>query len=534
MRVIVCDDYNEMSAQAAKLVASQLILKPESVLGLATGSTPVGMYRRLVGMNRQGDIDFSKVVSFNLDEYYPISPENPQSYHYFMNEQLFSKVNIDSANIFIPNGLAENPEAECEEYDKKIKAHGGIDLQILGIGRNGHIGFNEPGANLNSKTHLTDLTESTIEANARFFESRDEVPKKALTMGIASILKSKKIILLASGAAKSRVVSELLNEGINTSVPATLLKVHPDVVLICDRDAYSGTRLGVDIGGTNIKFAVVEGRKLVYKSSIPTEKASADLLVGKIADECLSLIGKYPIKAIGVGTPGIIREGKVSAANLPFKGFALGDRLSELTGLTVNVDNDANCAALGEYEFGWGKKYKNIIMVTLGTGIGGGIILDGAIAHGSSSMGEIGHIIIEAENGLPCPCGQHGCWEQYASVSALIKRANEAADANPNSILASVRIEKGGKLDGEAVFDAYGRRCPIAGRVLEKYTDYLAVGITSLINVFGPDAVILAGGITSRCDVLVPMLIRKIPNADVNIEISTLKNDAGSLGAALL
>lgn len=533
MRVIVCDNYEELSDQAAKLVASQLILKPDSVLGLATGSTPIGMYRRLSSMNARGDIDFSKVVTFNLDEYYPISPDDPQSYRYFMNEQLFSKVNIDKNNTFIPSGATDDPDLECEQYEEKIKSRGGIDLQILGVGRNGHIGFNEPGVNLNSTTHLTELTESTIDANSRFFESEADVPRRAITMGIATILKSKKIILLVSGAAKSRVISELLDEDINTSIPATLLKVHPDVVLICDRDAYSGTRLGVDIGGTNIKFAVVEGRKLIYKSSIPTEKTSADALISSIADECLRLREIYPIKAVGVGTPGIIKEGKVNAANLPFRGTALGARLSELLDMPVSVDNDANCAALGEYEFGAGKKYQNIIMITLGTGIGGGIILDGAIAHGKSGTGEIGHIIIQADGGLPCPCGQHGCFEQYASANALIARAEDAAAYAPTSILAKLAEERG-KMDGETVFDAYGRGCPTAARVLEKYTRYLALGITSLINVFGPDAIVLAGGITERGDILLPMLRPKIPISDVSIEISTLKNDAGALGAAML
>lgn len=533
MRVIVCEDYNELSAQAARLVASQLILNPNSVLGLATGSTPVGMYRHLVSMNRRGDIDFSDVTTFNLDEYYPISPDSPQSYRYFMNEQLFSKVNIDINNTFVPNGMTDDPEKECLDYEKNIEAHGGIDLQILGIGRNGHIGFNEPGANLNSATHLTELSESTVDANSRFFDSEDDVPRRAITMGIASILKSKKIILLASGASKSRVVSELLDEDINTSVPATLLKVHPDVVLICDKDAYSGTRLGVDIGGTNVKFAVVEGRKLIYKSSIRTEKASADMLISSIADECNRLKKLYPVKTVGVGTPGIIKDGRVNAANLPFRSTPLGAALSKLVDMPVTVDNDANCAALGESEFGAGKKYQNIIMITLGTGIGGGIIFDGSIAHGKSSMGEIGHIIIKADGGRPCPCGQHGCWEQYASVSALIASAKEAVRDEPDSLLSKLATEKG-RLDGEAVFDAYEKGCKVAAKLLEKYTHYLAVGITSLINVFGPDAVILAGGITSRGNLLIPMLLPKIPSSDVAIEISTLENDAGSLGAALL
>ena len=239
MRVIVCKNYEEMSEQAAKLVASQITLKPDSVLGLATGSTPVGMYQRLVEMYENKEIDFSGVTTFNLDEYYPISRDNQQSYYYFMNENLFSKVNVRADRCYIPNGETQDPEFECQRYENLIKDAGGIDLQILGIGQNGHIGFNEPDENLNCSTHLTGLTENTIEANSRFFENKEDVPVYALTMGIAEILKSRKIVLLASGKNKNKAVKELLNEAINTLVPATMLKVHPDVVLICDEEAYN-------------------------------------------------------------------------------------------------------------------------------------------------------------------------------------------------------------------------------------------------------------------------------------------------------
>lgn len=229
-----------MSKRAAKLVAAQVLLNPQSVLGLATGSTPVGMYNELISMYRAGELDFSQVKTFNLDEYYPIKRDNEQSYFKFMYKNLFSKINIDLYNIHFPDGETDNPVSECENYEKLIAQSGGIDLQILGIGQNGHIGFNEPDVNLNPYTHLTNLTENTIKANSRFFEAYDEVPRKALTMGIATILRAKKIILLASGFNKSRVVSELIKDGINTSVPATMLKAHPDAILICDRDAYSG------------------------------------------------------------------------------------------------------------------------------------------------------------------------------------------------------------------------------------------------------------------------------------------------------
>lgn len=239
MRVILCDNYDEVSKAATKLVESQINLKPNSVLGLATGSTPVGMYKRLIEKCKNGELDFSEVTTFNLDEYYPISRNNNQSYYYFMNENLFGEININKENIHIPNGETKDPDSECENYETKIENAGGIDLQILGIGQNGHIGFNEPDENLNSKTHVTELTESTIKANSRFFDSIEDVPTKALTMGIATILKSKKIILMACGSEKSDAIAELLTDDIKTDNPATMLKVHPDVVLICDKEAYS-------------------------------------------------------------------------------------------------------------------------------------------------------------------------------------------------------------------------------------------------------------------------------------------------------
>ena len=193
MRLILCENYDEVSKAAAKIMASQLILKPASVLGLATGSTPLGMYKILAEMNQRGDIDFSEVKSYNLDEYYPLDASNDQSYRYFMNENLFSKVNINIENTHVPCGTAPDPEKECEDYEKMIESSGGIDLQVLGIGQNGHIGFNEPGASLNSRTHLTDLTENTINANSRFFASEDDVPRQALTMGIGTILRAKRL-----------------------------------------------------------------------------------------------------------------------------------------------------------------------------------------------------------------------------------------------------------------------------------------------------------------------------------------------------
>ena len=240
MKVIVCKDYAEMSAKAADIVAAQITLKPNCVLGLATGSTPEGMYACLVKKYEAGELDFSTVRSVNLDEYYPITPDNDQSYRYFMNYHLFDRVNIDKANTNVPNGLAEDGAAEGARYEALIASLGGIDLQILGIGQNGHIGFNEPDTALEVRTHVTGLTESTIKANARFFASEADVPTKALTMGIGTILNAKKIIILANGAAKHAAIAKMLEGKLDTSCPASMLNLHADVTVICDEMAYHG------------------------------------------------------------------------------------------------------------------------------------------------------------------------------------------------------------------------------------------------------------------------------------------------------
>ena len=240
MRLMLCNDYEEMSAKGARLIAEQVMKKPDCTLGLATGSTPVGVYEKLVEMFDEGRIDFEGVTTFNLDEYYPISQNDPQSYFTFMQENFFSKVNISAENINIPNGEAKDPDEECKRYDKKLSDNGAIDLQLLGLGINGHIGINEPNGVLCIATHCTDLAESTIQANSRFFESAELVPTKALTMGIGSILSAKTIVIMASGENKHEAVSALMSTDITTEIPATILKVHPDVVLICDKEAYYG------------------------------------------------------------------------------------------------------------------------------------------------------------------------------------------------------------------------------------------------------------------------------------------------------
>ena len=240
MKLILCKNYEEMSEKAALEIADLIKKNPKSTLGLATGSTPVGTYKRLIEMHENNGLDFSDVKTFNLDEYYPISPENDQSYDYFMRKNLFDHINVKKENTNIPCGAAVDPAKECERYEELVRTSAPVDIQILGIGVNGHIGFNEPGEYLHASTHITDLTESTISANARFFESEDDVPKKAITMGIGTILRAKKIILLANGKAKHNAISALLDEKITSDIPATLLKVHGNVILICDEEAYYG------------------------------------------------------------------------------------------------------------------------------------------------------------------------------------------------------------------------------------------------------------------------------------------------------
>ena len=239
MQICVVDNYEEMSRKAAAIVANTVKTNPECVLGLATGDTPIGMYDCLVERYAAGEIDFSHVRSVNLDEYYPITPDNDQSYRYFMNKYLFDKVNINKDNTLVPDGQAKDVEAFCNDYENVIDQLGGIEVQVLGIGRNGHIGFNEPDKELMPYTHLTELTPSTIEANSRFFESEADVPKHALTMGIRSIFKARHIIVLASGTNKAQAVKDMLSGNISTLCPASLLCLHPSVTLICDKDAYS-------------------------------------------------------------------------------------------------------------------------------------------------------------------------------------------------------------------------------------------------------------------------------------------------------
>ena len=235
MKKIVCDTYDDLCNSAADIFAIQLKDKPESVLGLATGSTPVGLYNELSRRFSEGNIDFSKAESFNLDEYYPIDPTHPQSYAYFMKKNLFEKINLKNSQI--PNGNAPDPIKECVRYDVEMDKAGGIDLMLLGIGHNGHIGFNEPSVSYSLGTYLVDLTESSIKANSRFFGPDEHQPVTALTMGIGHIFKSKKVLLLISGAAKADITRKLFEGVIHTDVPACFLLLHPNVTVIVDKAA---------------------------------------------------------------------------------------------------------------------------------------------------------------------------------------------------------------------------------------------------------------------------------------------------------
>ncbi|MDO5392551.1 MAG: glucosamine-6-phosphate deaminase [Eubacteriales bacterium] len=239
MTIYKAKDYQDMSRKAANIISAQIIMKPNCVLGLATGSTPIGTYRQLVEWYKKGDLDFSKVTSVNLDEYKGLAGDNDQSYRYFMNTNLFDHVNIDKSKTFVPNGLEEDSEKACADYNEIIRRVGGIDMQLLGIGGNGHIGFNEPGEAFERETHCIDLTESTIQANARFFASMDDVPKQAYTMGIKNIMSAKKILLVATGENKAEALYRSLYGKITPNVPASILQLHNDVTVVADEAALS-------------------------------------------------------------------------------------------------------------------------------------------------------------------------------------------------------------------------------------------------------------------------------------------------------
>lgn len=237
MRIVITRNYDEMSQKAAKIIAEQIRGKPKSVLGLPTGSTPLGTYKELIRMHKEENLDFSKVTTFNLDEYCGLGPDHPQSYHYFMFTSFFNHVNLDPKRIHIPDGLAKDFEVYCRKYEEEIKKAGGIDLQLLGIGRNGHVGFNEPGSSLAGRTRLAALSEETVKDNARFFQREEEVPRLVITMGCGTIMEARKILLLANGSDKSDAILAMIEGPVTSQVPASILQTHPDATVIIDEEA---------------------------------------------------------------------------------------------------------------------------------------------------------------------------------------------------------------------------------------------------------------------------------------------------------
>ena len=239
MKIYKAKDYKDMSRKAANIISAQVIMKPNCVLGLATGSTPIGTYDQLVEWYNKGDLDFSEVTTVNLDEYKGLPRTNDQSYYYFMHQHLFDRVNIDPERTNVPNGMEPDAEKECGRYEELIRSLGGVDLQLLGLGHNGHIGFNEPCDSFPQDVHVVDLTESTIEANKRFFASADDVPKQAYTMGVGTILRAKAILLVVSGKDKAEALNAVVNGPITPQVPGSVLRLHPNVIIVADEDALS-------------------------------------------------------------------------------------------------------------------------------------------------------------------------------------------------------------------------------------------------------------------------------------------------------
>ncbi|MCH3987679.1 MAG: glucosamine-6-phosphate deaminase [Lachnospiraceae bacterium] len=239
MRIYIARDYQDLSRKAANIISAQVIMKPDCVLGLATGSSPIGAYKQLVEWYEKGDLDFSEVRTVNLDEYKGLTGDNKESYRYFMNTNLFDHVNIDKANTNVPNGMAKNVEAECRRYNELIRSLGGIDLQLLGIGRNGHIGFNEPEEAFEKETHVVALTQSTIDANSRLFDDPDDVPRYALTMGIKSIMQARRVLLIASGEDKADAIHKSLFGPVTPQVPASILQMHNNLTVVADKAALS-------------------------------------------------------------------------------------------------------------------------------------------------------------------------------------------------------------------------------------------------------------------------------------------------------
>ncbi|WP_119393446.1 glucosamine-6-phosphate deaminase [Salinibius halmophilus] len=239
MQVVILKDAAEVAAYGAKIFIEQVKANPASVLGLATGSSPIELYKRVIDANKAGEVSFKDVTTFNLDEYLGLDGDHPQSYRYFMNEQLFNHIDIDKANTFVPDGSAKDPIASCAEYEQKIAAKGGVDVQLLGIGTNGHIGFNEPSSSLASRTRVKTLTQATIDANSRFFAEDEFQPNLSITMGIGSIMEAKKVVLIATGEGKADAIKDTVEGPLSARCPASVLQMHEKAIIICDEAAAS-------------------------------------------------------------------------------------------------------------------------------------------------------------------------------------------------------------------------------------------------------------------------------------------------------
>ena len=293
--------------------------------------------------------------------------------------------------------------------------------------------------------------------------------------------------------------------------------------------------LGIDIGGTNIKFGVVDGLDIVAKYEIPTGAKRPDTeIVADIIAQCKKIMAEYKIDKIGMGSPGAIDSENgviLGCANLNFRNTPICKMITDAVGVNARIGNDANCAVLGELYAGFGREYKNIILITLGTGVGGGIIIDGKPYLGAKGdAGEIGHIIIKYD-GEKCGCGEYGCYEAYASVTALIKQTREAIESNPDSLLAK-NANKNGRVTGRTAFDSMREGCPVAKAVVDRYIDYIYYGIMSMYQVFRPDVIVLGGAISNEGEYLTEPLRKRMGNRSVRIETSRLKNDIGIIGAA--
>ncbi len=290
--------------------------------------------------------------------------------------------------------------------------------------------------------------------------------------------------------------------------------------------------LGIDVGGTDVKFAVIDNGEIVCRSKIPSNRESVEGILQEICDECKKIAELHPYGKVGVGVPGVIYDGLLSTDNLPFKDTPIVEEMEKRLGLQVTAENDANCAALGEVRYGGGKAYKNAVVLTLGTGVGGGVIVNGEIVRGRGGAGELGHMVIQAENGLLCACGRKGCLEQYASTRALVRQATEAAKENTDSILGSI-CKENGELNGKLFFEAIHKNCPVAEAVFDRYLDWLSIGIKNFQMIFDPEVFLLAGGVTKEGDNFLKPLLAKL-DGKINVKIAELQSDAGVFGAASL